>query len=255
MRSWLSCMDSQEGVRTDRMMALVYYLPVSRPEILQWGCQMHYFLDPGCFSCSSVLEATFDEWLPHQESVLGHSNCWWIAFTSCHLMWSLLSRSMRGHLHDLFVMRLQFLWCQQSPCGFDVIAAIVDVDADWGQKGLADCGVEETTDYFWLGDFWMLCFNRGLGLAANCACHPDPCSLSLMFKPSFISLMMRHLSLLFQLFMRVVADQGWRLNGGNAESKKLHYCHRDEQPRGCAQTRQENQRQAYCDSAGTGCGL
>lgn len=95
----------------------------------------------------------FDELLPHQESVLGQSSRWWIAFTSCHLMWPLLSKSMRGHLHDLFVMRLQFLWCQQSPCRFDVIAAIVDVDADWGQKGLADCGVQETTDCFWLGDF------------------------------------------------------------------------------------------------------
>lgn len=74
MRSWLSCVDSQEGVRTDRMMALVYYLPLSRPEILQRGCQMLYFLDPGRFSCSSVFQATFDERLPHRETVLGQSN-------------------------------------------------------------------------------------------------------------------------------------------------------------------------------------
>lgn len=65
-------------------------------------------------------------------------------------MWSLLSKFTRGHLHDLFVMRLRFLWCQQSQCRFDVIAAIGDVDADWGQKGLADCGVEETTDFDWV---------------------------------------------------------------------------------------------------------
>lgn len=67
-------MDSQEGVRTDRMIALVYYLPLSHPEILQRGCQMRYFLDPGRFSCSSVFHATFDEWLPYRETVLGQSN-------------------------------------------------------------------------------------------------------------------------------------------------------------------------------------
>lgn len=75
MRAWLSCMSSQEGVRTDRMMGLVYFLPVSCPEILQRGCQMRYFLDPGCFSYIAVcFKQTFDEWLPHQESVLGQSN-------------------------------------------------------------------------------------------------------------------------------------------------------------------------------------
>lgn len=88
-----------------------------------------------------------------------------------------------------------------KPCRFDVIAAIVAVDADWGQKGLAVCGVEKTTDYFLIGGLLMFCFNGVLALVSNCVCHPDPCSLSLMFKPSFIYLMTRHHSLLFKVFM------------------------------------------------------
>lgn len=135
------------------MMALVYCLPVSHPEILQRGVRCVILWILGASAVALCFKRIFDEWRPHQESVLGQSNRWWIAFTSCHLMWPLLPKSMRGHLHDLFVMRLQFLWCQQSPCRFDVIAAIVDVDADWGRKGLADCGVQETTDWFWLDDF------------------------------------------------------------------------------------------------------
>lgn len=182
--------------------------PCLAPRFFSEGVRCVIFRTPGASAVALCLKRTHDEWLPHRESVLGQSDRWWIAFTSCHLLWPLLSKSTRGHLHDLFVMRLQFLWCQQSRCRFDVIAAILAVDADWGQKGLADCGVQETTDWFWLGDFACHVLIEWWVSVSNCARHPEPCSLSLMFKPPFISLMTRHLSLLFKVFMRVGADRG-----------------------------------------------
>ncbi|TSM85931.1 hypothetical protein Baya_8139 [Bagarius yarrelli] len=65
----------------------------------------------------------------------------------------------------------------------------------------------------------------------------------------FISLMTRHRSSLFRVFIRVGAQQK-RLNGAKAESKSCITVTVMNSPCVCAQTQQENQRQAYCDSVG-----